>query len=96
MSGEGAVEVDEILYPILPGDAFVLDIPGKSHYYLPSHSSHWEVLYLEFSKECLPLIRKIYESVGPVVHITEESGLAAQMLSIYDTTMQNGSCEGIY
>lgn len=89
ISGEGALEVDEIHYPILPGDAFILDIPGKSHYYLPDHSSHWEVLYLEFSKECLPLIRKIYETSGPIVHLTKESGLEEQMMSIYEATMKN-------
>ena len=89
IEGEGALEVEGILYPILPGDAFVIDIPGENHYYLPSHSPCWEVLYLEFSKECLPLIWKIYRKLGPVVHITGESGLVDQMFSIYESTLKN-------
>lgn len=89
IQGEGALEVEGIHYPILPGDAFVIDIPGENHYYLPSHSPCWEVLYLEFSKECLPLIWKIYRNIGPVVHITKESGLADQMFSIYERALKN-------
>ena len=89
ISGEGALELDGIHYPILPGDAFVVDIPGENHYYLPSHSSYWEVLYLEFSKECLPLMRKIYRTKGPVVHLTKESGLVDQMMSIYKSAVKN-------
>ena len=89
VDGEGTLELDGILYPILPGDAFVIDIPGESHYYLPSHSSYWEVLYLEFSKECLPLMRKIYRTKGPVVHLTKESGLPDQMLAIYENALKN-------
>ncbi|MBD5395782.1 MAG: AraC family transcriptional regulator [Lachnospiraceae bacterium] len=89
IEGEGALEVDGILYSILPGDAFIIDIPGENHYYLPPHSSYWEILYLEFSKECLPLIRKIYRVKGPVVHLTKESGLADQMMSIYERAVRN-------
>lgn len=89
VDGEGTLEVEGISYPILPGDAFVIDIPGESHYYLPSHSSHWEVLYLEFSKECLPLIWKIHRNAGPVVHLTEESGLVDRMFSIYESALKN-------
>ena len=73
IDGKGALEINGMHYPILPGDAFIIDIPGENHYYLPADSSHWEVLFLEFSKECLPLIRKIYQNTGPVIHLTEES-----------------------
>lgn len=89
ISGEGALEVDGILYKILPGQAFIIDIPGKSSYYLPSHSSCWEVLYLEFSKECLPLIRKIYRHTGPVLEISPQSGLAKRMLGIHKKALAN-------
>lgn len=89
IDGEGALEVEGIHYSVLPGDAFVIDIPGENHYYLPSHSPYWEVLYLEFSKECLPLIWKIYRNTGPIVHLTKESGLADQMFSIYESALKN-------
>lgn len=89
VDGEGELESDKIHYPILPGDTFIIDIPSESHYFLPSHSSHWEVLYLEFSKEALPLIRKIHRNTGPVLHLTKESGLPDKMFSIYEIALNN-------
>lgn len=89
IDGEGALEMDGIQYTIGPKDAFILNIPGNSHYYLPKRSSHWEVLFLEFSKECLPLISKIYQYTGPVLHLTDESDLANQMFSLYRSALQN-------
>lgn len=89
VDGEGELEADRIHYPVLPGDTFIIDIPGENHYFLPEHSSHWEVLYLEFSKECLPLIRKIHRNTGPVIHLTKESGLPDKMFSIYENALNN-------
>ena len=89
IKGEGALEMNGIHYSILPGQVFVIEIPSESRYYLPSHSTYWEVLYLEFSKECLPLIRKIYRSVGPVFRLSKESNLAEQMFSIHKKALNN-------
>ncbi len=89
VDGEGALEFDRINYPIRSGDAFIVDIPGENRYWLPKHSSHWEVLYLEFSKECLSLIWKIHQKAGPVIHLTEESGLPKQMFAIYEQALNN-------
>lgn len=89
IEGEGALDLDGIHYRVCPGDAFIIEIPGNSHYYLPDSSSHWEFLYLEFSKECLPLIWKIYRSLGPVIPITQESGLPRQMMDIYQKALDN-------
>ncbi len=87
VAGEGALEVDGVQYSICPGEAFVIDIPGKSRYYLPSHAPFWEVLYLEFSKECLPLLRKIYQAAGPVLRLPPE--LQQAMFHIYECAIKN-------
>lgn len=87
--GEGALEVDGLHYKLHPEDAFIIDIPGTNHYYLPEHSSHWEFLFLEFSKECLPLMRKIYRAVGPVIHLPQECSLPDRMMEIYDRALKN-------
>lgn len=89
VAGEGALEIDGVQYSIRPGEAFILDIPGKSCYYLPSHALFWEVLYLEFSKECLPLLRNIYQAVGPVLAFSPESQLVQQMFHIYECALNN-------
>lgn len=89
IDGEGALELDGIFYKILPGDAFILDIPGASRYYLPEYSGHWEFLYLEFTKECLPFIWKIYGNNGPVIHFKDSCDIPVQMLSIYQKALNN-------
>ena len=89
IDGEGAIEVDGIHYPIHKGDAFIIDIPGPNHYYLPKHSSYWEFVYLEFTKECLPLLWKIHRTIGPVIHFPEDSLFFRRMMEIYDMALNN-------
>lgn len=89
IQGEGALEMDGIQYPVLPGDAFIINIPGENHYYLPRHSPCWEILYLEFSKECLPLLRKIYQNTGPILRLSSADNLVRQMFSIYEKALEN-------
>lgn len=89
IDGEGELELDGIVYPVRPGDAFLIEIPGPSHYYLPPHSPGWEFLYLEFSKDCLPLLWKIYRTIGPVIHFSKESGLFDQIMAIYSMALND-------
>lgn len=90
LEGEGALLVDDLLFPIRPGQAFVIDIPGRSRYFLPQHSTCWEFFYFEFSKECLPLLRKLYGHSGPVVNVGLDSALARQMAELYQRALQDG------
>lgn len=89
LDGEGALEVDNITYRIGAGDAFVIDIPGENHYYLPETSEFWEFIYLEFTKDCLPLLRKIYRHIGPVIPISNDSGLPKHMMEVYENALAN-------
>lgn len=90
LEGEGAVEVDEMLFSVRPGEAFLVDIPGESRYFLPQHASCWEFFYFEFSKECLPMLRKIYGHTGPVVSVGLDTPLARQMETVYRDAVENG------
>lgn len=89
VSGNGMLEEGGILYPQGPGDAFLIDIPGESHYYLPKSSEFWEVLYLEFSRECLPLLYKITGNCGPVLHLGDRPDLRERMFQIYESALSN-------
>lgn len=70
LEGEGVLEIEGTLYPIRPGQAFLLEIPGPHSYALPSRSSHWTVLFMEFSKECLPLLQTILRQCGPILDLS--------------------------
>lgn len=89
IDGEGAIEIDGIDYPLRKGDTFIINIPGATHYYLPEHSSHWEFVYLEFSKECLALLWKIHRTAGPIIHFPENSQIFDQIMNIYHMALNN-------
>ncbi|MBS6398264.1 MAG: helix-turn-helix domain-containing protein [Clostridiales bacterium] len=87
VTGEGAITVNHTSYPLKAGDLFLIDIPGNSHYYLPDSSCLWEFLYLEFSKECLPLLNRIYRSLGPVFSILDCPALVQELLQLYELAL---------
>lgn len=89
LQGEGAVCVNHLTYPLKTGDAFLVDIPGGSHYYLPRHSSDWEFLYLEFSKESLPLLHKICRFWGPVFSLNSFPQITQQMMNLYQLALND-------
>ena len=66
LSGEGEIEIKGKVYNLRNGDAFLVDTPSDHCYILPDKSDRWEVIYIEFSKEALPLFKKIYLSL---IHI---------------------------
>ena len=70
-------------------DLFLVQIPGDSQYALPSDSDHWDVLYLEFSTECLPLLYYIHQSSGPTFHLDESCTLPEQMRDLYLNATSN-------
>lgn len=90
VEGEGTVVVDEMEYPVRPGEAFLVDIPGNNRYFLPQHASDWEFFFFEFSKECLPLLRSLYGHTGPVVWVGLDTPLARQMEQLYCYGVEQG------
>ena len=72
LSGEGELEIDGQVYSLRKGDAFIVDIPNDHCYRLSLTSQGWEIIYLEFSKECLPLFKKLYQMKGHCFDIDEQ------------------------
>lgn len=72
LSGEGEIEIKGKVYNLRKGDAFLVDTPSDHCYILPDKSDRWEVIYIEFSKEALPLFKKIYDMKGHIVHFDIE------------------------
>ena len=89
ISGQGALTVNNSTYTVSEGKAFLINIPGNSHYYLPQNSSHWKFIYLEFSAEVLPLLCKIHNRLGPVLHLEKETRLIQQISSFYEHALNN-------
>ena len=83
VSAFSAVEACCIRYIVPAGYAFLVDIPGPSRYYMPPDSDRWEFFFLEFTKECLPMLWKIYRTAGPVIRLSESSGLVPRIMDLY-------------
>mgnify|MGYP000146393562 FL=1 len=89
ISGKGSFQTPDHTYPQQAGDLFLVQVPGDSQYSLPDDSECWDVLYLEFSSECLPLLYHIHQSCGPAFHLEASSTLPDQMTQLYADAISN-------
>lgn len=89
ISGKGSFQTPDHTYPQQAGDLFLVQVPGDSQYSLPDDSECWDVLYLEFSSECLPLLYHIHQSCGPAFHLETSSTLPEQMKQLYADAISN-------
>ena len=89
ISGKGSFHTPDHTYPQQAGDLFLVQVPGDSQYSLPDDSECWDVLYLEFSSECLPLLYHIHQSCGPAFHLEASSTLPDQMKQLYADAISN-------
>lgn len=89
ISGKGSFQTPDHTYPQQAGDLFLVQVPGDSQYSLPDDSEYWDVLYLEFSSECLPLLYHIHLSCGPAFHLETSSTLPEQMKQLYADAISN-------
>ena len=89
ISGKGSFQTPDHTYPQHAGDLFLVQVPGDSQYSLPDDSECWDVLYLEFSSECLPLLYHIHQSCGPAFHLETSSTLPEQMKQLYADAISN-------
>lgn len=89
ISGKGSFQTPDHTYPQHTGDLFLVQVPGDSQYSLPDDSECWDVLYLEFSSECLPLLYHIHQSCGPAFHLEASSTLPEQMKQLYADAISN-------
>ena len=89
ISGKGSFQTPDRTYPQQTGDLFLVQVPGDSQYSLPDNSEYWDVLYLEFSSECLPLLYHIHQSCGPAFRLEASSTLPEQMKQLYADAISN-------
>lgn len=68
ISGEGALVYEDNHYQLLPGQAMLLPIPHNHCYYLPNHSDHWDIVYINlYGRDILRICRELVKKSGPVI-----------------------------
>lgn len=89
LSGEGEIEIQGINYKLKAGDGFIVEIPGEHCYRLPEHSSEWEILYIEFTREVLPFWHQLLSIAGPVISIDENSDFIKLVWQTYGVAVRD-------
>ena len=87
--GQGELVYQGTCYKQNPGDIFLIKIPDKNKYYLPSSSQLWEFIYLEFSNESIPIFSQITNFVGPCFFIGNNSQVTKKIENIYQMALKN-------
>ncbi|ADU29715.1 AraC family transcriptional regulator [Evansella cellulosilytica] len=85
LSGEGAVFIEGKTHKVQQGQGFMLEVPGEHIYYLPSHSHHWEFIFLTLrGQAAADCWRYVNRKVGPIINIPIESALIEQVVNVYE------------
>ena len=64
LSGRGRIRLGDESFPLEPGQAFLVTIPGNHRYFFPEGGGHWEFLYI-----MLPLSEAVSDFIGSYGHI---------------------------
>lgn len=84
LSGFGIVEIGGTSYTVSPNHAFMVEIPGDHHYYLPPQSDHWEFIFILVRPSHLTDIwEQIVQRVGPVSKIPLDSSPVHSIINLY-------------
>ncbi len=67
LAGEGAVEFNNEVFPVMPGEALLLVTPEQHRYFLPRQSEYWEFLYITVAGQELLRIFELFRQRHGVV-----------------------------
>ncbi|WP_035186077.1 AraC family transcriptional regulator [Alteribacter aurantiacus] len=85
VSGYGEIKIEEDVFRLEPGTAFMVSTPGDYEYYLPEKSDEWEFIYITLygnkAKWCWD---KLTNTNGSILRFHPESGPIQMLLSIYE------------
>ncbi|RNA68504.1 AraC family transcriptional regulator [Alteribacter keqinensis] len=82
--GYGKIKIEDEIYTLDSGTAFMVTTPGDYEYYLPEESSEWEFIYItlygDAAKYCWG---KLTDTNGSILRFHPESRPIQTLLSIY-------------
>lgn len=89
ISGKGIFQTKNQQFQQQAWDLFLTTIPSNSQYFIPSSSEKWEIIYLEFSNDSLPIFSEILKNSGPVMNIANEKEIQKQIFELYELAISN-------
>lgn len=92
LKGRGQIEIDNEIYKLTSGDAFLVDIPSKHHYYFPDDSTDWEfifiTLYGDEVEKCFNLLKN---KIGQVIYLDTNSPPIEHLFTLLEKAAANSS-----
>jgi len=74
LKGAGKIKIEDQIYHLKAGQAFLVKIPSDHQYYLPSDSSEWEFIHISlFGKEAIRCYEDITNNLGHVLKLNLHS-----------------------
>lgn len=88
LDGEGTLQHEKDLYSLKKGNCMLGIIPHNHMYYIPTHSQHWEFVYLTFAgSEALRILQIVQNNFGPSFSITSSKTLSLFLQILEKATM---------
>lgn len=90
LSGFGTVVIDGVSHSVSPNQAFMVEIPGDHHYYLPPQSDHWEFIFILIRPSNLTeLWENIIQRLSPIPIIPLDSSPIHSIYHLYREASTN-------
>ncbi len=84
ISGRGEIIIGGESHTVEPHHAFMVEIPGDHHYYLPRHSDHWEFIFVLVRPDHLSDIwTDIVRRTGYIPHIPLDSAPIHSLCNLF-------------
>ncbi len=95
IAGYGMVEVDEQVYKVSPGHAFMVEIPSNHRYYLPPCSDSWEFYFILVRPTNISeLWNDLVRQIGPVPKIPVDNTSILFLQNVFHAASKNHITDG--
>ena len=89
VSGEGAITINSHTYALKPGQAFLIECPSVTHYFLPKSSSHWEMKFISFNSVSHNILKNIINEYGNIFTLPASSSVMNYWEELYRLSIDN-------
>ncbi|MFS0881350.1 AraC family transcriptional regulator [Metabacillus niabensis] len=95
ISGFGHLDIDEKTYKIMPGYAFMVEIPSDHIYYLPEESNSWEFYYILVRPTgIIHHWNELVGKIGRVIKINNDHSVISLLQNIFHAASRQQITDG--
>ena len=83
VSGKGAITINSHTHTLKPGQAFLIECPSATHYFLPKDSSHWELKFITLNNANSEILRNIINEYGNIFTLPSSNSVMDYWEELY-------------